>query len=173
MSPPNQVSADVKPAKDNPMTVGTKVGSKSASSPVTSQSSDHSRKLRGYLEVKHNPQSLRKTRNRLLKKRWHRQWVVLDFVDTLMSDSPALIARVYGSHLHEDRSLPITTVTLTDVHALHRAQSRSHPFAFSIDGSTQCLVLSGNSETETQQWMKHIRDLLWPRSSPSSLWTKP
>ncbi len=36
----------------------------------------------------------------------------------------ALIARIYGSHLHEGRSLPYSTVTITDVHALHRTQSR-------------------------------------------------
>ena len=38
---------------------------------------------------------------------------------------------------------------------------RSHPFAFSIDGNCQCLVLSGLTETESQSWMKHLRDLLW------------
>ena len=38
---------------------------------------------------------------------------------------------------------------------------RSHPFAFSVDGNCQCLVLSGNTETESQAWMKHLRDLLW------------
>jgi hypothetical protein len=53
---------------------------------------------------------------------WRRQWVVLDIVETL--DTPALIGRIYSSHLHEDRTLPSTTVTLTDVHALHRMQSR-------------------------------------------------
>ena len=36
----------------------------------------------------------------------------------------ALIARIYGSHLHEGRSLPYSTVTITDVHGLHRTQSR-------------------------------------------------
>ena len=40
---------------------------------------------------------------------------------------------------------------------------RSHPFAFSLDGGCQCLILSGNSETESQLWMRQIRDLLWPR----------
>lgn len=68
MNPTNQTQGDTKPAKDKNSSLGTKVSSKSALSPVTSQSSDHSRKLRGYLEVKHNPLSLRKTRNRLLKK---------------------------------------------------------------------------------------------------------
>jgi hypothetical protein len=53
---------------------------------------------------------------------WRRQWVVLDIVETL--DTPALIGRIYSSHLHEDRTLPSMTVTLTDVHALHRMQSR-------------------------------------------------
>jgi hypothetical protein len=48
----------------------------------------------------------------------------LDIVETL--DTPALIGRIYSSHLHEDRTLPSTTVTLTDVHALHRMQSRFH-----------------------------------------------
>ena len=42
---------------------------------------------------------------------------------------------------------------------------RSHHFAFSIDGNAASLVMSGSSETETQQWMQHIRDLLWPRSA--------
>ena len=54
---------------------------------------------------------------------WRRQWVVLDIVDTV-SATPALIARIYGSHIHEDRSLPVATVTMSDVHALHRTQSR-------------------------------------------------
>ena len=53
---------------------------------------------------------------------WRHQWVVLDLVETL--DCPAVIARIYNSHLHEDKTLPFTTITLTDVHALHRAQSR-------------------------------------------------
>ena len=57
---------------------------------------------------------------------WRRQWVVLDIVETL--DTPALIGRIYSSHLHEDRTLPSTTVTLTDVHALHRMQSRQAAF---------------------------------------------
>ena len=48
--------------------------------------------------------------------------MVLDLVETL--DCPAVIARIYNSHLHEDKTLPFTTVTLTDVHALHRTQSR-------------------------------------------------
>ncbi len=55
---------------------------------------------------------------------WRRQWLVLDIVETV-DQSPALIARIYASHHHEDRSLPLSTVTLPDVHALHRAQSRS------------------------------------------------
>lgn len=59
--------------------------------------------------------------------------MVLDIVESSSSGSEsggdetgaaAVIARIYGSHLHEDRSLPLSTVTLTDVHALHRAQSR-------------------------------------------------
>ena len=37
---------------------------------------------------------------------------------------PALIARIYGSHIHEDKSLPQATLTIPDVHALHRTQSR-------------------------------------------------
>ena len=45
---------------------------------------------------------------------------------------------------------------------------RSHHFAFSIDGGSQNLVLAGGSETESQNWIRHIRDLLWPRSTPSS-----
>lgn len=53
---------------------------------------------------------------------------------------------------------------------------RSHYFAFSIDGNAASLVMSGCSETETQQWMQHIRDLLWPRSAAaaaaSRAWTK-
>ena len=48
--------------------------------------------------------------------------MVLDIVETL--DCPALIGRIYNSHVHEDRTLPFATVTLTDVHALHRVQSR-------------------------------------------------
>ena len=62
----------------------------------------------------------------LLFQWWRRQWVVLDIVETL--DTPALIGRIYSSHLHEDRTLPSTTVTLTDVHALHRMQSRQVAF---------------------------------------------
>ena len=48
--------------------------------------------------------------------------MVLDIVETLAS--PALIGRIYNSHMHEDRTLPSSTVTLTDVHGIHRAQSR-------------------------------------------------
>ena len=48
--------------------------------------------------------------------------MVLDIVETL--ECPALIGRIYNSHVHEDRTLPFATVTLTDVHALHRVQSR-------------------------------------------------
>ena len=47
---------------------------------------------------------------------------------------------------------------------------RSHPYAFSVDGSCQCLILSGNSETESQLWMRQIRDLLWPRAP--SIWLR-
>ena len=47
----------------------------------------------------------------------------------------------------------------------HFMTFRSHHFAFSIDGNAASLVMSGSSETETQQWMQHIRDLLWPRSA--------
>ena len=53
---------------------------------------------------------------------WRRQWVVLDIVETMAC--PALIGRIYNSHMHEDKTLPSSTVTLTDVHGLHRAQSR-------------------------------------------------
>ena len=53
---------------------------------------------------------------------WRRQWVVLDIVETL--SCPAVIGRIYNSHMHEDKTLPTSTVTLTDVHGLHRAQSR-------------------------------------------------
>lgn len=52
---------------------------------------------------------------------------------------------------------------------------RSHQFAFSIDGGVHSLILSGSSETDSQLWMRHIRDLLWPRSNPSqatNLWPK-
>eukprot|EP00093_Oithona_nana_P008737 08737.XXX_90840_84600_1 [CDS] Oithona nana genome sequencing. len=113
-------------------------------------------KLRGYLQVKHNPAT---RRSRLPRKAWRRQWVVLDIVETL--SCPAVIGRIYNSHMHEDKTLPTSTVTLTDVHGLHRAQSRSHPYAFSLDGSCQCLILSGNCETESQLWMRQIRDVLW------------
>lgn len=47
---------------------------------------------------------------------------------------------------------------------------RSHPYAFSLDGSCQCLILSGNSETESQLWMRQIRDVLWPRAP--SVWLR-
>jgi hypothetical protein len=51
----------------------------------------------------------------------------------------ALIARIYGSHLHEGRSLPYSTVTITDVHALHRTQSRFAAFAkFGMTIMRQC-----------------------------------
>ncbi|CAB4058163.1 unnamed protein product [Lepeophtheirus salmonis] len=126
-------------------------------------------KLRGYLEVKLGSRVGINYR-RLARKCWRRQWVVMDLVETL--DSPALIARIYGSHLHEDRNLPISTITLTDIHALHRAQSRSHQYAFSIDGSGQSLMLSGSSETDSYLWMKSIRDVLWSVSSHAvPFWT--
>lgn len=63
-------------------------------------------------------------------KCWRRQWVVLDIVEAV--SSPAIIARMFSSPLHEDKSLPLQTITLTDVHALHRAQSRL-AFDFSPD----------------------------------------
>ena len=43
--------------------------------------------------------------------------------------------------------------------------SRSHPFAFSIDGNCQCLILCGNSETDSQLWMKELRHFLWPKTN--------
>ena len=49
---------------------------------------------------------------------------------------------------------------------------RSHPYAFSLDGSCQCLILSGNCETESQLWMRQIRDVLWPRAPNSVLWMR-
>ena len=42
---------------------------------------------------------------------------------------------------------------------------RSHPFAFSIDGNCQCLILCGNSETDSQLWMKELRHFLWPKNN--------
>lgn len=65
--------------------------------------------------------------------------MVLDLVGPATScDSPAaVIARVYGSHVHEGRSLPHATVTITDVHGLHRTTSRymeMHYFAEKIWG---------------------------------------
>ena len=42
---------------------------------------------------------------------------------------------------------------------------RSHPFAFSIDGNCQCLILCGNSETDSQLWMKELRHFLWPKTN--------
>ena len=50
---------------------------------------------------------------------------------------------------------------------------RSHPFAFSIDGNCQCLILCGNSETDSQLWMKELRHFLWPKNNgtpQSSYW---
>ncbi len=47
---------------------------------------------------------------------------------------------------------------------------RSHPFAFSLDGGCQCLILSGNSETESQLWMRQIRDVLWQRTL--TIWSR-
>ena len=49
----------------------------------------------------------------------------------------ALIARIYGSHLHEGRSLPYSTVTITDVHGLHRIQSRFVVDKFLIEKKTR------------------------------------
>ena len=85
----------------------------------------------------------------LFSKCWRRHWVVLDVISSSSchSCSPsnannangntngrgesngdhveaALVARIYSNHLHEGRSLPYSTVTINDVHALHRTQSR-------------------------------------------------
>ena len=53
-------------------------------------------------------------------QRWRRQWVVLDIV----AGSNRLTARIFGSHLHEDKSRPLVVIRINDVHALHRVQSR-------------------------------------------------
>ena len=51
---------------------------------------------------------------------------------------------------------------------MHFIFSRSHPFAFSIDGNCQCLILCGNSETDSQLWMKELRHFLWPKTNVTS-----
>jgi len=113
--------------------------------------------LSGYLHIKcSNP-------GRIVRKAWRKRWLVVEF-PTCDSDevrSSSLLVRVFISHHHENKGPPAFCIPLLDVHGLHRIQSRSQPYAFSVDGNTGELVAAGTSETETQEWMRKIRSRLW------------
>lgn len=113
--------------------------------------------LKGYLQIKcSNP-------GRIARKAWRKRWLVIEF-PTCNSDevrSSSILVRVYVSHHHENKGPPAFCIPILDVHGLHRIQSRSQPYAFSIDGSSGELVAAGVSETETQGWMYDIRTRIW------------
>ncbi|KAK7863007.1 hypothetical protein R5R35_014559 [Gryllus longicercus] len=109
--------------------------------------------LSGYLDVK-VPAKVRK-RGFTPWKAWKKQWCVV-----LPSENSGVCIQI-GSNSSN-------TIQISSDSTFCHSSSRSRQFAFGVYtnvGQTRrpLIFLAGNSETETQKWMAHIRNLLHPK----------
>ncbi|XP_022670859.1 uncharacterized protein LOC111254371 isoform X5 [Varroa destructor] len=123
---------------------------------------DVTKKAGGYVQVKLIPSD----RSGQTWSGWARRWVDLLLVkkDSMKTKKETFIEAWIEVRKKKSSAKPIKMWTIDAKDTLvYRCTSRSknHPFGIRFKGK-DLLYLSGNSESESQEWMKRIRSTLWP-----------
>ncbi|XP_022693218.1 uncharacterized protein LOC111262881 isoform X2 [Varroa jacobsoni] len=123
---------------------------------------DVTKKAGGYVQVKLIPSD----RSGQTWSGWARRWVDLLLVkkDSMKTKKETFIEAWIEVRKKKSSAKPIKMWTIDAKDTLvYRCTSRSknHPFGIRFKDK-DLLYLSGNSESESQEWMKRIRSTLWP-----------
>lgn len=116
---------------------------------------DKVRTKSGYLDIKLPINS----RSRRQFKAWRKRW--LDF----QAHSDKVLLRIFISDSAASKQeVPLYNREMSSNQIIfYRSESKTHPYTFSIaEGKETILHFSASSETESQSWMKDLRNLIWP-----------
>ncbi|XP_071505630.1 uncharacterized protein [Diadema antillarum] len=97
-------------------------------------------------------------------KAWKRKWVVIRTNTTKDSSQSSVLLELYMEKGAYNKQ--VTSLLLEGITHIRRviSKSQSRAFEFLKGGGTVALTLSGDSETDTQEWMDVFRKLLLPAS---------
>lgn len=104
-----------------------------------------------------------------LNQAWKKRWVVVNGLTNVATQNPIVTIDMYSNENREGLQLERSTIYLEKVVMIHRTQSKSRPFAFSVEAQDTLVYLSGYSETDSQRWIASLRTILWPSTYKPTL----
>ncbi|XP_067144338.1 uncharacterized protein [Centruroides vittatus] len=108
----------------------------------------------GYLDIKLPLNS----RSRRQVKAWRKRWV-----DFQICNDKILLQVFISESAVSKQEPPLYKKELSNQIIFFRSESKSHPHTFSVAEREEVVLhFSASSETESQSWIKTLRDMIWP-----------